>query len=87
MNSIYENTSKQQASIGPSEQTDYSYLNERDMELDNLKTIIIALNQKVKSRDDLEKELQECKKNIKISDNARDELREQIEENTVSLND
>ena len=87
MNSIYENTSKQLTSIGPSEQTDLSYLNERDMELDNLKTIIIALNQKVKSRDDLEKELQECKKNIKISDNARDELREQIEENTVSLND
>jgi len=32
-------------------------MNEREMELDNLKTIIIALNQKVKSRDDLEKEL------------------------------
>jgi len=32
-------------------------VNEREMELDNLKTIIIALNQKVKSRDDLEKEL------------------------------
>ena len=35
--------------------------------MDNLKTIIIALNQKVKSRDDLERELAECQRNIKVS--------------------
>ena len=29
-------------------------LNERDIEMDNLKTIIVALNQKVKAREDLE---------------------------------
>jgi hypothetical protein len=29
-------------------------MNSRDVEIDNLKTIIIALNQKVKARDDIE---------------------------------
>ena len=31
-----------------------SDINSRDIEIENLKTIIIALNQKVKARDDIE---------------------------------
>jgi len=63
----------------------YAFLNERDVEMDNLKTIIIALNQKVKSRDDLEKELTECQRNIKVCEEARAELRAQIEESTEAI--
>ena len=56
-------------------------LSERDIEIDNLKTIIIALNQKVKAKDDLEKRIDEQKKLKELAEEARDELRMLIEEN------
>ena len=67
------------------QESQYTFLNERDVEMDNLKTIIIALNQKVKSRDDLERELAECQKNIKLCEDARGDLRAQIEESTEAI--
>jgi hypothetical protein len=49
-----------------------SGLNERDIEMDNLKTIIVALNQKVKSRDDLHKQVSDLKAQLEASNKARD---------------
>jgi hypothetical protein len=44
-----------------------SGINERDIEMDNLKTIIIALNQKVKSKEDLESQLSDMKQQLEAS--------------------
>ena len=48
-----------------------SKLNEKELEIDNLKTIIIALNQKVKAKDDLEQELGKQKEEISSLVDAR----------------
>ena len=53
-----ESTNRINTTPKPDNQVIYSQYsgisNERDIEMDNLKTIIIALNQKVKAKDDLE---------------------------------
>jgi hypothetical protein len=53
------------------ESSTHQGLNERDIEMDNLKTIIIALDQKVKSRDDLEIQLKDSEDRLVDSNNAR----------------
>lgn len=60
-------------------------MNEREIELDNLRTIIVALNQKVKARDDIEKQFKELKKHQASVVEGREELRMQIEENSQSF--
>lgn len=50
-------------------------LNSKEVEIDNLKTIIIALNQKVKAKDDIERELNQLKEAHKVANDAREELR------------
>ena len=52
----------------------------RDAEIDNLKTIIIALNQKVKAKDDLEEQLAALTETHKSTNQAREELRIQLED-------
>jgi vacuolar-type H+-ATPase subunit I/STV1 len=52
---------------------------QRELEIENLKTIIIALNQKVKARDDIEQELNQLKEAHKVSNTAREDLRAQLE--------
>lgn len=54
---------------------EYSEINDRDLEMDNLKTIIIALNQKVKTRDDIEANLKSIMKTEAINALAREDLR------------
>jgi DNA repair exonuclease SbcCD ATPase subunit len=58
----------------PDQQTSQD-LNSREVEVENLKTIIIALNQKVKARDDIEQELNQLKEAHKVANNAREDLR------------
>lgn len=60
-------------------------MQEREIELENLRTIIVALNQKVKARDDVEKHFKELKKHQISVVEGRDELRMQIEENVQSF--
>ena len=56
--------------------TSQSYdINERDIELDNLKTIIVALNQKVKSKEELEKLFKDTKNQLKHISEGREDLR------------
>lgn len=58
---------------------------EREIELDNLRTIIVALNQKVKARDDIDKQFKELKKHQAAVVEGRDELRMQMEENAQAF--
>ena len=62
-------------------------MNERDIELDNLRTIIVALNQKVKAREDIEKQFKDLKKHQAAIMEGREELRLQIEDNSQSFKD
>lgn len=71
--------------VNQSQSQIYSTMNERDVEMDNLKTIIIALNQKVKAKDDLENQLELLQKNLNQSEEAREELRQQIEMSAQTL--
>lgn len=38
------------------------FKSERDIEIENLKTVIVALNQKIKAKEDVEKQFKELKK-------------------------
>jgi hypothetical protein len=45
------------------------------IEIDNLKTIIVALNQKLSSHEDIQRELTELNKGYKESEESREDLR------------
>lgn len=53
--------------------------------MDNLKTIIIALNQKVKTRDDIEANLKSIMASEAENATAREDLREQLLQAAASL--
>lgn len=55
--------------------------------MDNLKTIIIALNQKVKSKEDLESQVNEARKMIESGDQAREDLRISLEDQAGIVQD
>lgn len=59
----------------PSSYQDQSLMCEQQIEIDNLKTIIVALNQKVKSREDVEADLSHMTQNFEESEQARNHLR------------
>lgn len=53
--------------------------------MDNLKTIIIALNQKVKTRDDIEANLKSIMESEAVNAEAREDLRTQLSEAAANL--
>lgn len=68
-----------------SDEGEISGYNERDIELDNLKTIIVALNQKVKSKEDLESEIELMRERIEDQDKERVIMQQRIEESSNEI--
>ena len=58
---------------------------ETEIEVENLQTIIVAMNQKLKSKEDIEKQFKEYKKHASKINEGRDELRTQIEESVAAF--
>ena len=70
-----------------SDQEDLQGYNERDIELDNLKTIIVALNQKVKAKEDLESEVDLLRQRVQNQDQERVAMLQRIEESSQEIKD
>lgn len=53
--------------------------------MENLKTIIVAMNQKLKAKDDIERQFKEYKKHSNKISEGRDELRMQMQESVSAF--
>ena len=49
-------------------------LGEKEVELEHLKTVIVGLNEKLKMKEDVERDLQNARKALEESDTARKDL-------------
>lgn len=54
-------------------------LSEKEVELEHLKTVIVALNEKLKVKEDLEEDLKNNRKLLEESEMARKELQQNLE--------